>query len=183
MNNFTFANYRKEKIPQFQNGRVINLNNKNNKNLNFLDNSNMVVNNKNDKFKFNVLKGIQSKSRLSMIYFSQYHIDQLNDKIRYNVWLKSDKKIVISRQNELELMIIMRAMFLQHSRNLDYNIAEQVQELDDLIIRKFVPKLISEVLQYKGYINDIEYLPVPIDRPVNLSSKGTKILKSVTTTF
>ena len=180
MNNFTFAGYKKQKIPQFQNGRVINVKNNG---LKIVGDSNMKVSNKNDRFKFNVLKGIQSKSKLSMVFFSQYHIDQLNDKIRYNVWLKSNKEIVIGRQSEMELMIVMRGMYLQHARNLNYNIAEQVQELDDLIIQKVVPQIINEVLQYKGYIRDIEYLPVPIDRPVNLSSKGTKILRSVTSTF
>ena len=32
-------------------------------------------------------------------------------------------------------------------------------------------------------IKEIEYMPVPIDLPLNLSSKGSRSLKSVTTTF
>lgn len=181
MNNFTFSGYNKQKIPQFQNGRVINLSSV--KQSKIFSEPNLQKINKNDSFKFNVLKGIQSKSKLSMVFFSQYHINRLNDKIRYNVWLKSDKKFIISKQSEDELQIIMRAIYLQHARNLDYNIAEQVQELDDIIVRKFVPKIINEIIQYQGYLRDIQFLPVPIDRPVNLSSKGTKLLRSVTSTF
>jgi hypothetical protein len=46
-----------------------------------------------------------------------------------------------------------------------------------------VEQIIPEVQQYNGYIKEIEYMPLPIDLPLNLSSKGSRSLRSVTTTF
>ena len=74
-------------------------------------------------------------------------------------------------------------MFLQHSPNLDSNITKQIQYLNKLVVDWATPKIISEVEQYNGYVNEVQYMPIPIELPKNLSSKGEKTLKSVTTTF
>ena len=103
--------------------------------------------------------------------------------IRYNVYLKSVNKSVISRQSDVDVKIVMRSIFLQHSPNLNYNIQEQIKYLDQMIVDWCVPRIIEEINQYIGYISDISTLPMPIDLPQNLSSKGTKISRSITSTF
>ena len=77
----------------------------------------------------------------------------------------------------------MRSIFLQHSPNLNYGITQQIEYLNNLVTEWCVPKIYVEVQQYYGYLNDIQNLPMPIDRPINLSAKGTKITRSITTTF
>ena len=166
-------------VPQYQNGRVINLSNHSAKEFPMFTENN----NNNDTYKSSALKHIQVDSKLSMVYFSKVNMDRVQESIRYNVWIKSDKKFVIGQQSWIELEIIMRAIYLQHAKNLDCNIAGQVQELDDKVMNYCVPKIINEIIQYNGYIRQLEYLPVPEDRPINVSSAGTKLLRSVTTTF
>ena len=166
-------------VPQFQNGRVINVSGTEVKDFPMFT----ANNNNNDSFKSNALRHIQTQSKLSLVYFSDANIKRVQDMIRYNVWIKSDKQFVIGPQSSVELEIIMRAIYLQHAKNMDCNIAEQVQELDDMVMNYCVPKIINEVIQYNGYLRQIEYLPIPEDRPVNMSSKGTRTLRSVTTTF
>jgi len=39
----------------------------------------------------------------------------IQDGIRYQVYLKTDKKHIIDKQSEVELEIIMRSIYLQHS--------------------------------------------------------------------
>ena len=68
----------------------------------------------------------------------------------------------------------MISMFLQHSPNLNCKIKEQVRYINQMVVDWATPKILSEIEQYVGYINQLEHLPVPQERSKNLSSKGTK---------
>ena len=70
----------------------------------------------------------------------------------------------------------MRAMYLQYSKNNANNIQGQLQELNDLVIKWAVPRIISEIEQYNSYLNDISHLPIPLEQPMSMSSAGTKSL-------
>lgn len=177
--NFTDIGNAQTLAPQHQNGRVIDLSTRENKDFPMFSSNN----NNNDSFKSNALKHIHVQTKLSLVFFSEANMQRVQNMIRYNVYIKSDKQFVIAPQSAIELQIIMRAIYLQHAKNLDYNISEQVQELDDMIVNFSVPKIINEVIQYNGYLKQLEYLPIPEDRPVNMSSRGTRTLRSVTTTF
>ena len=104
----------------------------------------------------------------------------LNDMLNGHV---SMDKLIISKQSDVDVKIVMRSIFLQHSPNLNYNIPEQIKYLDQMVTDWCVPRIIAEINQYVGYISDISTLPMPIDLPQNLSSKGTKISRSITSTF
>jgi hypothetical protein len=163
---------------QFQNGRIT-LNNEFIKDMKMFDNENKMSNN----FQVEALYGIQETSTLNQLFFSKKNMDIIQDMIRYTVYEKSSKKFVIDRQSDVELEIIMRSIYLQHSPNLPNKIKEQITYLNKLVSDWCAEQIIPEVNQYLGYIKEIEYMPVPIDLPLNLSSKGSRSLRSVTTTF
>ena len=163
---------------QFQNGRVI-LTNENIKDMKMFDNENKINNN----FQVEALYGIQETSTLNQLFFSKKNMDIIQNMIRYTVYEKSEKKFVIDRQSDVELEIVMRSIYLQHSPNLPNKIKEQIQYLNKLVSDWCSEQIIPEVSQYFGYMKEIEYMPVPIDLPLNLSSKGSRSLRSVTTTF
>ena len=71
----------------------------------------------------------------------------------------------------------------EDSLNLPNNIKEQIRYLNQLVVDWSVETIIPEVYQYYGYLKEIEFMPIPIDLPLNLSSKGSRSLRSVTTTF
>jgi hypothetical protein len=163
---------------QFQNGRVT-LTNENIKDMKMFENENKMNNN----FQVEALYGIQETSTLNQLFFSKKNMDIIQNMIRYTVYEKSEKKFVIDRQSEVELEIVMRSIYLQHSPNLPNKIKEQIQYLNKLVSDWCSEQIIPEVSQYFGYMKEIEYMPVPIDLPLNLSSKGSRSLRSVTTTF
>ena len=134
-------------------------------------------------FQVEALYGIQETSLLNQLFFCKKNMNTIQDMIRFNVYEKSDKKYIIDRQSDIELEIIMRSIYLQHSPNLPDKIKEQLKYLNNLVSNWCVEKIIPEVQQYNGYIKEIEYMPLPIDLPLNLSSKGSRSLRSVTTTF
>ena len=162
---------------QYQNGRVV-TDQKIIKDMPLVE-----KNGTNTNFQVECLYGIQETSQLNHLFFSKKNMDIIQNNIRYQVYLKTDKKHIIDRQSDIELEIIMRSIYLQHSPNLSYNIKQQIQYLNDLVIQWCVDKIIPELEQYNGYLKEIEYMPMPIDLPVNLSSKGSRSLRSVTTTF
>ena len=164
-------------MSQFQNGRVITTN-KDLKDLNMIEN-NTTQNN----FQSEALYGIQEQTQLNQLYFSKANMSIIQNKIRYQVYLNTEKKHVIDNQSDVELEIIMRSIYLQHSPNLPDQIKEQIKYLNQLVTNWCVEKIIPEIYQYMGYLKEVEYMPVPLEHPVNLSSKGTKNLRSVTTTF
>ena len=117
------------------------------------------------------------------MYFSKENIERLQNLIRYTVFTKSNGKYKVDNQSEIDLKIVMRSLYLQHSPNLECHIIKQVEFLNNLVVNWCYPKIINEVSQYIGYVKDVERLPVPLEHPQNLSSAGTKTLKSVTSTF
>ena len=164
-------------MDQFQNGRVITTNQPL-KDLGMIEN-NSTQNN----FQLEALYGIQEQTQLNQLYFSKDNMNIIQNKIRYEVYMKTDKKHIIDNQSAVELEIIMRSIYLQHSPNLPTQIKEQIKYLNELVTNWCVEKIIPEVYQYMGYLKQVEYMPVPIEHPQNLSSKGTRNLRSVTTTF
>jgi hypothetical protein len=180
-NNFESTNKKQyfKLMSQRANGRVVDINSKHKKQYPLFEQKN---NNKNS-FKCNVLTGIQEQSELSLKFFSNENIQNIQNLIRYTVYLKTDKKHNISQQSDLDLKVIMRSIYLQHSANLKYYIDKQINFLNKIVVDWSYPRIVNEIDQYVGYVQSLEKLPVPLEHPVNLSSSGTKTLRSVTSTF
>ncbi len=162
---------------QYQNGRVIMNNTQNVKDMNMIEG-----NKPNNNFQVESLYGIQETSKLNQLFFSKKNMDIIQNNIRYTVYNKTNKKHIIDKQSDIELQIIMRSTYLQFSPNLEYNYKEQLEYLNGLVVEWCVAHIIPQLEQYIGYLKEVEYMPMPIDLPVNLSSKGSRTLRSVTST-
>ncbi len=132
--------------------------------------------NKSNHFQKTAISHMIQNTELSNIFFSQNNIDALQQGIRYLVWKNSNGKHKIGNQSETQLQIIMRGIFLQYSKNLSYNIIEQVKELNQKVLDFIIPQILLEIDQYNYYINDIYKQPIPLSRSINTSSAGTKFL-------
>tara|TARA_B100001121_G_C18217157_1_gene401930 strand:+ start:15 stop:539 length:525 start_codon:yes stop_codon:yes gene_type:complete len=128
-------------------------------------------------YKNESLRSIQTESLLSKTFFSSENIDSLQNMLRYNVWLKSNKRHVIGRQSETQLHIVMRSIYLQYAQNRDNGIAEQIKQLNSLVLDYCIPRVISEVEQYIAYKKNVSELPRPLERAKNMSSSGEKSLE------
>ena len=169
----------KQYYNQFQNGRVVDITKKNYKTIPLFEGNN----DKKDNFKYEALQHVQAPSALAMLFFSKANLDRIQTELRYQVWLQSGKKYVIDKQSDIELEVIMRSIYLQFSLNQDKDFKEQITYLNKLVLDYCVPNVLSEVEQYLGYLDNVQKLPNPLPLPENLSSAGTKTLRSVTTTF
>ncbi len=121
-----------------------------------------------------IMRGIQSYSKLNQLFFSQENINLLQDMIRYSVFIHTNEKHTIGKQNETELAIIMRYIFIQHSKNLCCKYTEQITELNKLVVKECVPIILTSIEQYFGYIKAASTNPEPMERSQNVNSAGTK---------
>lgn len=132
----------------------------------------------------NVLNYSQEPTTLSNTYFSKTNVDNLQQLIQLEVFkqcerdndpiLTNHKPIRISTQNETSLKIIMRSIYLQYGKNLPTNIDQQINDLNNLVIKECIGGIITNLKLYLGYITDIQRLPGTMDHPTNVSSKGEK---------
>ena len=70
----------------------------------------------------------------------------------------------------------MRSIYLQYCKHRQYNIVEQVKDLNSKVINYAVPNVLVELNQYIAYKKDASSLPIPLEHAKYVSSAGTKIL-------
>ena len=75
----------------------------------------------------------------------------------------------------------MRAVYIQDSYNSPYRIIHQVKELNEKVINRILPDMMSNIKQNEEYLNIIDKPIDPIPLPVNVSRAGRLSLPSVTT--
>ena len=104
-------------------------------------------------------------STLSNAYFSKENMQIIQNAIRAGVYEVSNQQYIIDNQNTDTLKIIMRSVFLQSSTNLPNNITQQIEALNDLVIKYCIKQIYSEAQSYINYKRDVSTMYKPIDRP------------------
>ena len=97
--------------------------------------------------------------------------------IYFSVYNTSEGQYKIGKQSEQELKIIMRSFYLQYAKNLNFDLKEQVKELNTMVIRWCVDEIIKNIKQYIEYKKSVSTLPLPLEHSQLPSQKGTKILE------
>lgn len=124
----------------------------------------------------NVLTGNFERSRLSDAYFSKQNIQIIQNGIRKGVYDKSQQKILIDNQPEDQIVTVMRSMYLQHSKNLEINIAQQIEELNAHVLQYCINNIFNEAVAYLKYKEDASAMHRPMQHPI-YSNKKNKTLE------
>ena len=96
------------------------------------------------------LVGIQEGNNLSNTFFSNQNLNNLQNKIIESVLVKSNGEYKIGRQSDTQLQIIMRSTYLSYSKNLSGYLEEQLTQLNDMVVKECVDRIIPEIKQYLG---------------------------------
>ena len=123
---------------------------------------------------------------LNNLFLSPENIEYLQQKIRYAVFIASNRQHMIGKQSERELVIIMRSIYYTYGKNVPGTpdvIKKQIADLNDLVVQECVSKILSELQAYIRYLHDASTTNFPNDRPVNVNNTGLKQLPSVTSVF
>jgi hypothetical protein len=112
------------------------------------------------------LGSIWMENDVSKAFFSRSNVDYLQEHLRKGVYERSRGKFEIGIQDEDQLNIIMRGIFLQNSKNLDNKISQQVHELNKLVLKYCINQVYNAALSYKKYIVDASTMYHPMSHPV-----------------
>ncbi|ARF09870.1 hypothetical protein Indivirus_4_42 [Indivirus ILV1] len=130
------------------------------------------------------LKGIQSNSDLSKLFFSDDNMKRLQRNIKKEVYKRTNGKFTLDiDQDQSDLFIVMRAVYMENARFLENGIIRQVKRLNEKVINEVVPGILVNIKQYHGYLKEINKPLDPIPLPLNTNNAGRKTLQSITTTF
>lgn len=129
------------------------------------------------------VRGNYEVTELSQTFFCRKNIQYINALLKKEVFLATGKKIIIDDQPEEDILILMRATFLDYGRHLPNDLRRQLNELNYMVVKSALPDVITNIKQYYSYIRDIT-LPRPVlNLPVNVNSRGRRTLPSVTSLF
>jgi hypothetical protein len=131
------------------------------------------------------LRGMQMENtKVSRLFFSDENIERIQKKIKSTVANKTNGQFSMDEdQDEMDLLVAMRALYLDHGKHLDDHIVRQVKILNQQLIDEIMPGILSNVQQYYGYQRDINRPLQPIARPLNVSGAGRKTLPSMTSVW
>ena len=122
------------------------------------------------------MTGNWNNTALSDAFFSAQNIKMIQNGIRAGVYKKSNGNYIIGEQSYDELKIVMRSIFLQNSKNLAINIPQQIEELNNLVLKYTIHQVYGEAEGYMKYKTDASTLVVPLAMPV-LSYSNDKQLE------
>ena len=131
-------------------------------------------NNGNTLYKRTAVSAIYESTPVQRMFFGEKNIEHLQQLLRYNVYIQTNKKHKIGRQDDNNLKIIMKSIYLQYGKNINTNIKEQVDTLNNYVLDYCVPNIISNVEMHLLYRKQVSNLPVPLDHPKYMSSSGTR---------
>ena len=107
---------------------------------------------------------------LENTFFSKDNIDLINKQLILSVYNKTNKQFLICSQKETDLLIVMRYVFIEYSRNLPYDIINQIKDLNCKVVSEILPVVISNFDQKIGYLKDISTQPIGPPLPINTNN-------------
>ena len=116
--------------------------------------------------------GLYNDDQVSMNFFSKENIDQVQNMIQASVYRQTNHKI--GRQSDTELFIIMQSIHKQNSRNIQAYVQDQINELNDIVVKEATRLIIPKLLQHISYLENIDKGLQIMDYGSNTSSVGTK---------
>ena len=105
-------------------------------------------------------------TKLSEAFFSAENIQILQNGLRAGVFAKSNNQYIIGEQSFNELGTVMRAIFLQKSKNLPNNIIEQISDLNKEVLEYTVKSVYGEADGYMKYKRDVSTISLPLPMPI-----------------
>lgn len=125
------------------------------------------------------LKGIQSESELSKLFFSDENFKRLQRMIKKEVFIRTKGEFRLDiDQEQRDLFIVMRAVYMEHARFLPNFITKQCKRLNEKVITSIIPEILTSVRQEYGYLKEINKPLTPIPRPISMGNKGRRTLPS-----
>jgi hypothetical protein len=110
------------------------------------------------------------QTTLNMAFFSRRNVDRIQNDIRCIIRKKLGYGI--SRQSDDQLLIVMRAVFMQDADQDPVDPRAELERLNGIVAAQCAPIIASNIKQFLGYLEDASKIPAPLERGINTSIKG-----------
>lgn len=107
---------------------------------------------------------------LATVFFGEGNVQALQSQLQAAI--RKATGYIIDRQSDEELLIVMRYVYMQSSRNVGG--AAEIRRLNHMVLREIVPQVGAGLAQYLAYLRDASTMHMPIARGQATSVKGTK---------
>ena len=122
----------------------------------------------------NMLKSIQKiQTPLNTVYFSEFNLNFVQNAIYRKV--KQTTNYSIDRQNDSDLLSIMRSAFINNAGDPYSSVNEQVRNINAVVIDIAVSQIYTGISQYVDYAKYIAADLQPMENPINTSTYGNKL--------
>jgi len=118
-------------------------------------------------------QAVSNINRLKQMFFSPENVKYIQESLIFEV-NATTKRYKIPYQNEQDLRMIMETIYFDKTRNIGYDLNEQLNELNLYVVKFCVPLIINEIKVYLNYLDDINK-----PRSLNLLPVSTGNLRSV----
>ena len=117
----------------------------------------------------------QCETPLARAFFSPENMNVIQNNLRIVVREKTG--YTIGRQSDEQVVIIMRGIYTLYANNTKGNVDEEVRRLNAIVLSELAPMVGTGIAAYLGYLRDSTQMYVPMDRPKNMSMKGSKTVE------
>lgn len=151
------------------------------------DNKNIKKNNaklalKGDQYK--LCENNENDNELAHMFFSAENTQRIQRHLKQEVINRTHKQFRLDEdQDELDLLVAMRAVFKEEARFLPFKLKHQVKDLNRKLINYIIPDMITEIKQNYNYQKEINNPIKPIIRPLNVNNAGRRTLPSLTSAW
>jgi hypothetical protein len=129
-------------------------------------------------------KACDVKDELSDMFFSGENMKRLQKMIKKEIFEKTKGKYRLDEdQDDMDLLVAMRGVYMNEARFLPYKIKHQIKDLNRKVILNIVPDMITNIKQYYSYIKEINEPIKPIMRPLNVNNAGRRTLPALTSVW
>jgi len=122
--------------------------------------------------RYSTMKDLE-RTPLSDLFFSRKNVDYIQYMMK--VLVQKETGLIIGRQSDEELLIIMRSTFFSDAKNLPTNIPQQVAELNAKVLKYAVyNEIIPKVKGYNTFLYDNLRTNVVLPQEKFISQKGSR---------
>jgi|SaaInlV_200m_DNA_3_1039701.scaffolds.fasta_scaffold74003_1 hypothetical protein len=107
---------------------------------------------------------------LELAFFSDQNMDIIQKQTILTIFREVGWKVPYQRKTSIT--IVMKYIYNFYARNLPYKITEQIRDLNSKVVAEIVPRMITQIEQYLGYIRDSNRPLQCLERPINPTIKG-----------
>lgn len=119
---------------------------------------------------------------VSLLYFSNENMNRIQKQIKREIFRLSNGSFRMEvDQDSADLLLAMRYIFIEYSKNLPTHIVKQVKILNRQLLDYIIPDIMTNIKQHYMYLKEISQPIRPLDQPLNVNNKGRRTLPSVTT--